>query len=112
MIINTLCRSFFGYERLSSFRGVREFRYAPVDQKRTKKIKAPIPHFKNLYKRQVRWASYERLSSSRGVRELVTLFLGSSRRYVTNGLFILLFEFVGSSLRSSAPNSLRQRLLF
>ena len=48
MIINTLCRSFFGYERLSSFRGVREFRCAPVDQKRTKKIKAPIPHLKNI----------------------------------------------------------------
>ena len=60
MIINTLCRSFFGYERLSSFRGVREFRCAPVDRKRNKKIKAPIPLFKNLHERQVRWASSSR----------------------------------------------------
>ncbi len=29
---------FFGYERLPSFRGVREFRGAPVDRKRNKKI--------------------------------------------------------------------------
>jgi hypothetical protein len=57
MIINMLCRSFFGYERSSSFRGVREFRFAPVDQKRTKKIKAPIPLFKNLHERQAWWAS-------------------------------------------------------
>ena len=77
MITSTLCRSFFGYERLSSFGGVREFRCAPVDQKRTKKIKAPIPLFKNLHERQARWASYERLSSFRGVRELVAMLLGS-----------------------------------
>ena len=53
-----------------------------------KKIKAPIPLFKNLHDRQARWASYERLSSLGGVRELVVSLLGSSRRYVTNGLFI------------------------
>ena len=44
-------RPFFGYEQISSSRGVREFRCAPVDQKRTKKVKAPISLFKNFHKR-------------------------------------------------------------
>ena len=42
-----------------------------------KKIKAPIPLFKNLHDRQARWASYERLSSLGGVRELVAVLLCS-----------------------------------
>ena len=86
LIINILCRSFFGYERLSSFGGVREFRCAPVDQKRTKKIKAPIPQHKKICLSPVRWASF---------------FVDMLQ---TSCLF--LWEFVGSSLRSSAPNSL------
>ena len=56
-----------------------------------KKIKASIPLFKNLHKRQIQWASYEQESTFRGVRELIAALFGSSVASQFIKPFILFF---------------------